>query len=375
MQFAVLRMPNGFDSRIPLLRTAKVSSQKATSGAGIVWRWHDSGTIADLPRFAMGNPWYRVGRGWYVTMADGEQIALGVKDKSDEQAAWKVREKLQENRSSVRAGSVRDLVPQYLEWCRGRGLEPKTVRDYGYELRWLLAQYGSCAIDGVNAENLERCANREEWSDSHRNNVLTTVQKFVRWAGRTDFSVRRPVKESRGADAVISPETYAVVLRETTGDFHQLLRVLWECGARPSEVAGLTVDAVDWPSGTATLKKHKNKKRGHKRTLVFNAEAMKVLREQAEVHRSGHLFRGMRGEPFTAHAIACRFIRLCERSGIKVTSYCFRHTFATRALAAGFSDSRVAAALGHKSTRMIHAHYSHLSQDTGLIRDMVNGMN
>jgi integrase len=320
----------------------------------------------------MGNPWYRDGRGWYVTMTNGEQVSLGVKGKGDEAAAWQAREKLQENRSSLRPGSVKELVPHYLEWCAGRGLEAKTVRDYGYELRWLVAQYPACAIDAVNAENLERCANREEWSDSHRNNVLTTVQKFVRWAGRTDFSVRRPVKESRGADAVIAPETYAAILRETTGDFHQLLRVLWECGARPAEVAGLTVDAIDWPSGTATLKKHKNKKRGHKRTLVFNETAMTVLREQAARYRSGYLFRGQRGDKFTAHAIACRFIRLAERRGIKVTSYCFRHTFATRALAAGFSDSIVAAALGHNSTRMIHAHYSHLGQNTSLIKDMAN---
>jgi integrase len=322
----------------------------------------------------MGDPWFRRGRGWYVTMPDGTQIPLDVKNEADVGEAWKARESLIGKRMgpTVKPGTIAELIPQYLSWCSERGLELKTTRDYGYSLRWLVAQSGGCAIDGIDAEYLERRASAENWSDSHKNNVLTTVQKFVRWAGRTTFSVRRPVKESRGAEAVISPETYAVILRQTTGDFHQLMRVLWSTGARPSEIAGLTVDAVDWPSGTATLKRHKMKKKGRKRVLVFNEETMTILREQASIYRAGHLFRGMRGEPFTAHAIACRFIRLCKKHGFRVTSYCFRHTFATRALAAGFSDSRVAAALGHGSTRMIHAHYSHLSQDTGLIRDMVS---
>ncbi len=263
-----------------------------------------------------------------------------------------------------------ELVPRFLQSCIARGISPKTIRANSYELNWLLALNPFSAVDALDVGRIVDAANAKGWSNSHKANVLTTIQRFVRWAGRKDFTIRAPTKDSRGAESVISPETWELVLRETTGDFHQLLRVLWHSGARPGEISGLTVEAMDWPTGTAKLKNHKTRHRGKQRILYFGPEALTILRKQAERHKTGPLFRGQRGQHFTPHAIAVRFIRLCERHGVKVTSYCFRHTWATRALSAGVPDTHVAALLGHSSTRMIHANYSHVNQNAALLKEV-----
>lgn len=120
-------------------------------------------------------------------------------------------------------------------------------------------------------------------------------------------------------------------------------------------MAGLTAEAVDWASGTATLKRHKARKKGKKRVLFLPQEALALLRRQAEWHGgSGPLFRGQGGKGLSRQAIVTRFLRVSEKVGRTVTAYQYRHTWATRALAAGIPDTHVAALLGHASTAMVH---------------------
>jgi integrase len=83
-----------------------------------------------------------------------------------------------------------------------------------------------------------------------------------------------------------------------------------------------------------------------------------------ERHPDGPIFRNHLGKSWTRNALRCRFRRLRkehpELSGI--TSYCYRHTFCTDALANGVEVAHVAELLGHTSTDMVMRHYQHLSQ-------------
>ncbi len=322
-----------------------------------------------MPRPA-GRPWFRRNRGWYVTL-DGNQIPLGVTDPRAAAQAWQALQSLLALKTHDPQGerTVAEAVPEFLRSI-GHRVEPKTLKKYAAELAWLVARYGTGTISALDAAGIERHATAEGWSDSHRANVLYTVQGFVRWAGRKEFKLERPAKESRGADSVISADTYAAILRETTGDFHQYVRCLWATGARPGEVAGLTVEGIDWVNGYSVLKKHKTKRKGKVRTLHFGPEALRVLTEQKAKHTSGLLFRGADGKAFTARAIVGRFLRLSEKVGKSVSAYCFRHTYVTRALEAGISDAQVAALVGHASTAMIHRHYSHLTANARLLGDV-----
>lgn len=315
-------------------------------------------------------PWYRKSRGeWFVTL-EGKQVPLGVKDPRARAAAYAALEAyFQGEDAGPNAGQlIADLVPAYLDSVSHR-VEPQTVVKYRGDLAWLLAQFPTAPVDVLVPVEIEKAAARESWSDSHRANVLYTVQSFVRWAGRHSFKLVRPPKDSRGSESVIPPEVYERILRETTGDFHQLCRALWFTGTRPSEMFTLTVEAVDWANSSATLKRHKTKKKGKTRVVHFSPEAMKVLTEQRDRYGSGALFRGVRGERLTIRAVVGRFLRLSEKVGHPVTSYCFRHSYATRALSAGLPDTHVAALLGHTSTTMLHKNYSHIGENAKVLRE------
>ncbi len=176
-----------------------------------------------------------------------------------------------------------------------------------------------------------------------------------------------PPRKSRG-DCVVSPDHYARILRETKGDFHQFVRVLWLTGARPMEVARLTAEVIDW-TGTALIKLHKNKKRGKRRVIYFPDEAMAVLREQVQRHgATGPLFLGQRGDTFTVRALVDRFKRVSARTGAKVRSYDFRHSHITRSLLAGVPVATVAALVG-TSIGMIDRFYGHCGAAAGTLRE------
>ena len=333
-----------------------------------------------MPRKA--GPWWRSSRNntgrWYVTL-HGKQHPLPITDRTDEAGAWEALKTLVKQATSEagpappagRPEPVSALVAEYLARI-GPRVSDKTKKDYATHLRKFVAHFGDLCSGRIDPQAVENCAAGYQWSDSHRANFLWSVQAFVRWTGRKDFALTRPAKESRGADAVIPPDVHARVLRETTGDFHQLCRLLWITGARPMEAANLTAEGVDWTSGTATLKRHKTKKKGKQRVLYFNTDALTVLREQAEKYdRAGLLFRGVGGRPLTRHAVVCRFIRLSEKIGRTVRAYDYRHSFITRALEGGVPDAQVAALVGHSSTAMIHKFYSHVSANGRILRDVV----
>jgi integrase len=327
--------------------------------------------VARKPR-----PWYRTATGYWFVTIKGQQLRLPVSDPQDEAGAWAAFQQLVQAAvatgappgQTYRQGPVSLLVPEYLDAISHR-IREKTRKDYAGHLRRFLARFGDQCIGQLDPSTLEKDAATEGWSDSHRANYLWAVQAFVRWAGRKDFAMRRPAKESRGADAMIPPEVQARILRETTGDFHQLCRLLWCMGCRPMEGASLTVESIDWANATATLRRHKSKHKGKRRVLYFHKEALSILQEQREKYGAGPLFRGQRGEALTLRALVDRFKRLSVRVGCRVRSYDFRHSYITRSLVRGVPAAVVAALVG-TSTTMIDKYYSHVTAQGQELREV-----
>jgi len=297
-----------------------------------------------------------------------------VTDPKDEAGAWDALRALVGKAlaatPTARTEPIAALVAEYLDSISHRA-NAHTRRGYACYLRRFVALFGNRAVGEIDPGFVEKRATEEGWSDTNRANYLWTVQAFVRWAGRRDFTLHRPSRESRGAEAVIDEQTQRMVLRETTGDFHELCRLLWSTGCRPMEAARLLAVDIDWTSGTVTIRQHKTKHKGRKRILYLSSESLAILKAQFDKYDGqGHLFRGLGGKPFSVHAIVCRMIRVSEKIGRSVTAYGYRHSYATRALAAGVPDAHVAALMGHSSTTMIHKHYSHITANARMLREI-----
>lgn len=312
-----------------------------------------------------------------MATVSGRQVPLGVSDPGDEAGAWDALRKLvgdavrEATSARVKAGTVSGLVPEFLD-AKKSDVAARTLRGYGQYLSWLTKHFGPLSVAALDLRAVREAARSESsWGDTHRFNVLWCVNSFIKWTGRED-RVPLPVRESRGGEAVIPEEVHRRIVNETTGDFRQLCRFLWLTGCRPGEATGMTAELVNWEAGTVKLKQHKTRHKGKTRVLYLCKEALEVLADQRAKHGSGYLFRGLRGKPLSLQAMTMRFQRVSEKLGRSVTSYMYRHTWATRALSAGIPDTQVAAMLGHTSTAMVSRHYNHVSENARLLKSVAD---
>ena len=316
-------------------------------------------------------PWFRVNRGWFVTIR-GKQHDLKVSDPNAEAEAFRAFKRLivtlQGGQESKADPTVAEAVSAFLFTASGR-LAEATVKGYRSYLARLVARYGTVRLSRLTKDQIEADARRPTWGDDTRRNYLQAVEVLMKHCGRP-LRFEKPPRGSAGAAAVIPESTYHMAVGAARGDLRALLVCLWNTGCRPSELRGLTAELVDWSGGTATLKKHKTRRAGKAhRLIVFPGPALVVLREQRERHETGLLFRTRRGTAFTCPGLTQAVWRIAGRIGRPLTAYGCRHTFATDALARGVPDTHVAALLGHGSTRMIHQHYSHLGENARLLKE------
>ena len=276
--------------------------------------------------------------------------------------------------------TVSAAVAAYLERCgrehaAGR-LGAKTLGEYRRYLTLFTAGRETQAIGGLTGEQVEHWADRGGWSPSTQFQAIGVVVTFLRWAGLSP-KVRRPPMDSRGASCLVTPEDLARVLAwlagRRCGDLPDLVRVLWHTGARPSEVLPLTAAAVDWDHTCVRLVKHKTRRKtGRDRVIRLNPDAVGVLRTAAARHPAGPLFRNSAGRAFTPQVIAYHLRAAGRALGLSVIAYGFRHSFCSRALAAGIPDTVVAGLMGHKGTAMIHHHYSHIHEQARIMQEAVD---
>lgn len=340
-------------------------------------------------------PWFRRDRQMWFATLHGKQYPLEIKSPNDRAAADAALVALvarlgeiigtvpaaAQKEPTTAAQTVSESVAAFLAKKAGaveRGqFSAEALRQYRIALSVQFARaFGPRSVCTLTADDVQEWADGYKWSDTTRANRIGAVATFLSWA-KHPLELARPAKESRGAETVLTDEQFAQVLaaydpKYGSGDLRELLVVLRETGARPQEVAPLTVEGVDWPNACSIVKKHKNKRKGKGRVLYFSAAALAVLERQWAKHQTGYLFRTRKGNAYREKMIVQQMQRISERVGFRVIAYGLgRHSFATKALVSGIPDTVVASLLGHGSTRMVHSNYGHVSEQSRVLREAV----
>ncbi len=253
-----------------------------------------------------------------------------------------------------------ELKPKTHKWCRRWHVE-------------VANRLGSHRVEDVTVDVLEDSSRVDTWSKSTRRgffDVALAILRLGNW--EPDRKIKKPRKASAGTKKVITELQHQQIVGRTRGDFREYIRVLWELGCRPGELAQLTVELVNWRDSIAILTDHKTAEAtGRPRTLYFSARAMDSLNQQKRKYGSGLLFRNEDGETFTDQAIVRRFLRIAKSLEFPVTAYSYRHTFVTRCLLAGISSAQVAELTG-TSIGMISRNYGHLEARPSLMREVIS---
>jgi integrase len=187
--------------------------------------------------------------------------------------------------------------------------------------------------------------------------------------------------DAEGRERTFTPEEFLALLRNTDALFRQVLLFFRLTGIRPGELCRLTWGQVDFDNHVLVIRKHKSR-----RTAKTKKPRIVHLPPAAEgllcwlLRNLGHtpqprpatlngeqVFLNEDGKPWRYNALRCRMRRLRERAGIgpdengeQIVLYTARHTFGTRAAAAGVADRKLADLMGHTDPKMTQK-YIHLA--------------
>ena len=267
------------------------------------------------------------------------------------------------------------ILAPYLQFVKiHRGLAPKTTRKYIQKLS-AFALY----LEGAGVKELGGITPRhvrdfyENAEGPARRSYGSTLRVFFRWAAvqsRLSCSLRDAVPRPRQHRYVNLPDVLGqaeqdrilgAVDRSTPlgrRDYAVLLLAA-RYGLRPCDIRQLTLDDIHWRDARIDLQQVKTGRQLVLPLLPDVADALsEYLREGRPDSKSRIIFIRHRApfEPFAAENNLASIMRnalqrggLAERKGRRGL-YLFRHTLATRLLAAGHPLKAIADVLGHQST-------------------------
>lgn len=269
-----------------------------------------------------------------------------------------------------------DTLTQYLEFVeRHRGLAPRTVRQYARKLS-AFAEYlelGEVTQLGAITPRHVRDFYENALGDRPRRSYGSSLRAFFRWASTQSalpVALTDAVPRPRRYRLAILPDVLtegevarivAAVDRSTPvgrRDYAVLLLAA-RYGLRPCDIRQLTLDHIDWRRARIDIRQAKTGRPLVLPLLSEVADALSAyLRDGRPRSASRAIFVRHRApfEPFVAEnnlstimGAALRRVGLADRSGRRGL-YLFRHTLATRLLAAGQPLKTIADVLGHAST-------------------------
>lgn len=263
-----------------------------------------------------------------------------------------------------------------LHWIDNAGLREGTRKRYRPTIqRFLVAQFPTgdiawttvtpTAIAGFVTSELRRHSNR-----STQRNVCTAIRGLLRYV-RLKYSLpdgtelllpRLPYWRQAQLPQFLSESQLQSLLATCTGHLpgdlrrRSLLLLFTRLGMRTGEVAGLSIDDIDWTNGSILIKGGKNRR---DRSLPLPADVgeslVAHLRNPRPVDTPRMVFLASR-PPYSAtqnydrvRAEIRKLLRKTGISGVRLGAHVLRHTAASTMVNRGASFKEVADVLGHKS--------------------------
>jgi len=274
------------------------------------------------------------------------------------------------------------LIEKYLVFLKNKGLHDLTIQKAEAALHefinFLISNRNINNIREVEKKDVEgfvlqldqrkRQNSNEKLSVSFKNDVLSTVKRFVTFLAANEYimtDIARDIilfpNEKRLPRNILSEKEIKVFFdsidkKRITGqrDFC-IFRLLYHTGLRKGEVEKLNVWDIDLDDGQMLVEGKFSKKRFiplAENISKILGEYLKQVRPVLVKNNPGQelMFTTQKGEKFSKNIICLMTKKYAESGSTKdVTAHSFRHTFATHLLNRGASIRHIQQILGHES--------------------------
>jgi integrase len=314
--------------------------------------------------------WFRKDVGYWMVTLGGRKVRLAKGRENRQQAQQKFHELMlvSHRRPESPTARVADLVERFLVAAQKR-VAPDTYRNYRFYAQKFAEACGQHSVAVIKPFHVTQWVDGQAWNQTTERNARRVALRVMSWAKEEGLILTNPLQGMKCPPAnarkrAFSPAETKTILGCAHGPLRILLWGLLQTGARPSELRRLTWDEVR--GDRWVIFQHKTAKKIHKPRVVYLTPAMQRLMDYLRKKATSEsVFLNSRGQPWTVNAIRLAMGRIKTKCGLAddVCAYLFRHTFGTRAILNGLSSSEVAELLGHTSSAMVDAVYSHLAAE------------
>ena len=302
--------------------------------------------------------------------------------------------------------TVKELVDDYIAYCKALGRKPTTIRGYEIAVGRLQPSIESTLARKCTTYQLEKfvaeMSSNGLASKSIRNTiaVLSAAYRHAVKIGQLKENPCENLTIPKG-----KPREIRILYMDEIQDF---LFAIADCpldekcayelalflGLRRSEILGLKESDVDIVSGMVSIHntRHRVEKQDYddgtktdrsERTLALPDILLMDLARLLEQHRqfpyerSSYLIQDGVGNPLGGQALSSRLVRLEEEKGLPhVTLHGLRHTYASLLHASGVDMAQISAELGHSNLTTTSNLYTHIfktpSQSSRGIASVIN---
>lgn len=265
-----------------------------------------------------------------------------------------------------------DVIHAYLAHLRYMNRRPSGISQRGWALRYLVRFVAPRSVfELTEAEILAFCS-RDTLGPEGRNNAISHVRGFYRWAMRQGYcatdptaELERPHRPKRMARPTPT-DAVGLALRTAPNPIRQWFYLATYAGLRACECAQLS--GADFILGqTPPIVLIQESKGGNPKVAVLGAEVLPIAHELAQAR--GWCFPKGDGDPsgrtwsghITANQLQKRANRFLHEQGIPQTFHQLRHWFGTELLRSSGGNSRIAQeGLRHDSANSM-AIYTHVA--------------
>lgn len=251
-----------------------------------------------------------------------------------------------------------ELEPGMLEQFRKFLIEEEkstaTIQKYMRDIQGFFHYIGDCGYVDKEMVIAYKKTLLEKYSIISANSMLVAVNRFLKWAGCYECTVKmfKVQREAfRSPERELTKEEYHRLLRTARSEGKQRLYLLMETigstGIRISELRFITVQAVHTGRAAVSLK-------GKTRTVLLPSQLCRKLKHYIKEKKiyEGSVFVTRTGNPVDRSNILHEMKQLCELAGVerkKIFPHNLRHLFACTYYRLEKNISHLADLLGHSS--------------------------
>jgi integrase/recombinase XerD len=251
------------------------------------------------------------------------------------------------------------MIDKFVRELKLRNYSGKTVKSYVFSVEKLMKYADGEYLD----ENLVKdyvIKKLEKENPSSVRKDLFAIKFFFNCVFGKQLDIVNP-KKNKEIPVILSVFEVKKLIDSTSNIKHKLIiKMLYGCGLRVSEIVGLEKKDLDFDEGLMHIRLGKGKK---DRFVKIPVSVKEDLNNYIKLSETPVLFASQRGGKLTTKTIELILKNSTKKAGIKkrVYPHLLRHSFATHLLEQGIDLRIIQRLLGHSDIKTTQI-YTHISQ-------------